>query len=55
LTRLGWLYFNQSFYLISTTEKSWMDSREDCLQRNADLEVINRGEKQVIWGGYVGV
>ena len=54
----GWLYFNNTFYFMSSTMKSWKDSRDDCLQRNADLVVINSREEQVcvrvqvvmIWG-----
>ncbi|XP_056441865.1 macrophage mannose receptor 1-like isoform X2 [Gadus chalcogrammus] len=42
----GWLYFNNTFYFMSSTMKSWKDSRDDCLQRNADLVVINSREEQ---------
>ena len=46
LTQLGWLYFNQSFYLIASTKRNWTAGREYCLQRNADMVVINsRGEQ----------
>ena len=47
LTLQGWMFYDKSFYLISTTEKSWTASREDCLQRNADLVVINSRDEQV--------
>ena len=43
----GWMFYDQSFYRISTTKKSWKASRNDCLQRNADLVVINNREEQV--------
>ena len=43
----GWMFYDQSFYLMSTTKKSWKASREDCLRRNADLVVINSREEQV--------
>ncbi|XP_030207521.1 CD209 antigen-like protein C isoform X2 [Gadus morhua] len=45
-TKQDWLYFNNTFYLMSSTMKSWKDSREDCLQRNADLVVINSRVEQ---------
>ncbi|XP_035516564.1 CD209 antigen-like protein E [Morone saxatilis] len=46
LFQQGWVYFHPSFYYISSTKKSWNDSREDCLQRGADLIVINSKEEQ---------
>ncbi|XP_008294772.1 CD209 antigen-like protein C [Stegastes partitus] len=42
----GWVYFNNSFYYISLLENSWEDSRSDCLQRGADLVIINSKEEQ---------
>ncbi|KAK0150630.1 C-type lectin domain family 4 member M [Merluccius polli] len=45
-TRLGWLYYNHRLYFISTTEKNWTVSRDDCLERDADLVVINSREEQ---------
>ncbi|XP_017290655.1 CD209 antigen-like protein E [Kryptolebias marmoratus] len=42
----GWVYLHPSFYYISTTEKSWQASRDDCLQRDADLVIINTKEEQ---------
>lgn len=47
LTDEGWVYFNQSFYYISSINKSWQASRDDCLQRGADLVIINSKEEQV--------
>ncbi|XP_029950552.1 C-type lectin domain family 4 member M-like [Salarias fasciatus] len=42
----GWLYFSHSFYYISQIKKTWPDSRNDCLQRGADLVIINSREEQ---------
>ncbi|XP_051801913.1 uncharacterized protein LOC110970752 [Acanthochromis polyacanthus] len=46
LSQQGWVYFNNSFYYISTSKNSWNDSRSDCLQRGADLVVINSKAEQ---------
>ncbi|KAK0140722.1 C-type lectin domain family 4 member K [Merluccius polli] len=43
----GWLHYNHSLYFISTTEKNWAASRDDCLERDADLIVINSREEQL--------
>ncbi|XP_005952843.1 CD209 antigen-like protein E isoform X1 [Haplochromis burtoni] len=42
----GWLYFNGSFYYISSITKTWQDSRDDCLQRGAVLAIISNTEEQ---------
>uniref|UniRef100_A0A8C6NK02 C-type lectin domain-containing protein n=1 Tax=Nothobranchius furzeri TaxID=105023 RepID=A0A8C6NK02_NOTFU len=42
----GWVYIQPSLYYISSTRKTWQESREDCLQREADLAVINTKEEQ---------
>uniref|UniRef100_A0A8C4HRJ7 C-type lectin domain-containing protein n=1 Tax=Dicentrarchus labrax TaxID=13489 RepID=A0A8C4HRJ7_DICLA len=42
----GWMYFNNSFYYISSQEKSWQESRSYCLQRGADMIIINSKEEQ---------
>ncbi|XP_049426113.1 CD209 antigen-like protein E [Epinephelus fuscoguttatus] len=48
----GWVYFRHSFYFVSTTTKSWQDSRDDCLQRGADLVIINSKEEQNFIGKF---
>ncbi|XP_033985758.1 C-type lectin domain family 4 member F-like [Trematomus bernacchii] len=42
----GWVYFSGSFYRISSTMKTWQDSRKDCQQRGADLMIIDSQEEQ---------
>ncbi|XP_060948146.1 CD209 antigen-like protein C isoform X2 [Limanda limanda] len=44
-TQEGWVYFRSSFYFISSVKKSWGDSRDDCLQKGADLVIINSKEE----------
>ncbi|XP_060948147.1 CD209 antigen-like protein C isoform X3 [Limanda limanda] len=44
-TQEGWRYFRSSFYFISSVKKSWGDSRDDCLQKGADLVIINSKEE----------
>ncbi|KAI9525336.1 hypothetical protein NQZ68_005881 [Dissostichus eleginoides] len=48
----GWVYFSGSFYRISSTMKTWQDSRKDCQQRGADLMIINSQEEQDFTGQY---
>ncbi|XP_047222427.1 CD209 antigen-like protein E [Girardinichthys multiradiatus] len=42
----GWLYFQDSLYYISSTKKTWQESREFCLQQDANLVIINTKEEQ---------
>nr|XP_055064856.1 CD209 antigen-like protein E [Misgurnus anguillicaudatus] len=41
-----WIYYNFSFYYLSSEIVSWSDSRRDCEQRGADLLIINNKEEQ---------
>ncbi|XP_030279418.1 CD209 antigen-like [Sparus aurata] len=42
----GWEYFRGSFYYVSSTKKTWQQSRDYCLQKGADLMIINSKEEQ---------
>ncbi|KAM7008878.1 uncharacterized protein LKV04_000929 [Tautogolabrus adspersus] len=48
----GWIYFRGSFYYISSLEKPWQESRADCIQRGADLMIINSKEEQDFAGRF---
>ncbi|XP_059395607.1 CD209 antigen-like protein E [Carassius carassius] len=41
-----WITYNHSSYYISSEWKNWTESRQDCLQRGADLVIINNKEEQ---------
>uniref|UniRef100_A0A8C5GUM2 C-type lectin domain-containing protein n=1 Tax=Gouania willdenowi TaxID=441366 RepID=A0A8C5GUM2_GOUWI len=43
---LGWVQICSSFYYISTEMKSWQESRNDCLYREADLMIIDNQAEQ---------
>ncbi|KAL7841328.1 hypothetical protein SRHO_G00250190 [Serrasalmus rhombeus] len=47
----GWRYFSSSLYYISTEQKTWGSSRQDCRERGADLVIINSKEEQVLGEG----
>ncbi|XP_028308776.1 CD209 antigen-like protein C isoform X2 [Gouania willdenowi] len=42
----GWVQICSSFYYISTEMKSWQESRNDCLYREADLMIIDNQAEQ---------
>ncbi|XP_070964771.1 CD209 antigen-like protein C [Oncorhynchus clarkii lewisi] len=46
LTNLGWQNFDSSWYFLSDDTKTWKESREDCLERGADLVIINSDKEQ---------
>ncbi|XP_078806227.1 CD209 antigen-like protein 2 isoform X3 [Oryzias latipes] len=48
----GWVYFGSSLYFISSTKLPWLQSRDDCQQRGADLVIINTKEEQNFMGKF---
>ncbi|XP_073730770.1 CD209 antigen-like protein C [Misgurnus anguillicaudatus] len=47
ITKLnGWIYYQSSFYFISSEKKSWTESRSYCIEKGADLIIINNKEEQ---------
>ncbi|XP_050977501.1 CD209 antigen-like protein C [Labeo rohita] len=42
----GWKFYRSGCYLISSVKKNWAESRRYCMQRGADLIIINNREKQ---------
>ncbi|XP_055769396.1 C-type lectin domain family 4 member E-like [Salvelinus fontinalis] len=42
----GWQKFESSWYFLSTETKTWKESREDCLERGANLVIINSSREQ---------
>ncbi|XP_062865062.1 CD209 antigen-like protein E [Trichomycterus rosablanca] len=41
------MYFNSSVYSIITEKKNWTKSRQDCIQRGADLVMIDSEHEQI--------
>uniref|UniRef100_A0A4W5R0R9 C-type lectin domain-containing protein n=1 Tax=Hucho hucho TaxID=62062 RepID=A0A4W5R0R9_9TELE len=46
----GWQKFQSSWYFLSTVKKPWEESRQDCLERGADLEFLFSFNKKA-WMG----
>ncbi|XP_075320677.1 uncharacterized protein LOC142379408 isoform X1 [Odontesthes bonariensis] len=46
LGQQGWVLFRGSAYYVSSTKTTWQGGRNDCIQRGADLMIINSEEKQ---------
>ncbi|XP_045072575.1 C-type lectin domain family 4 member M-like, partial [Coregonus clupeaformis] len=42
----GWQKFESSWYFLSTETKTWRESRQDCLERGADLVIVNSDKEQ---------
>ncbi|XP_064815175.1 CD209 antigen-like protein C isoform X1 [Oncorhynchus masou masou] len=42
----GWQKFESSWYFLSTVKKPWRESRQDCLERGADLVIANSDKEQ---------
>ncbi|KAM8841889.1 CD209 antigen-like protein C [Synchiropus picturatus] len=51
----GWLYFRPSLYYVSPVKKSWFDSRNFCVERGADLVVINSKKEQELINKFVKI
>uniref|UniRef100_A0A672RQP1 C-type lectin domain-containing protein n=1 Tax=Sinocyclocheilus grahami TaxID=75366 RepID=A0A672RQP1_SINGR len=45
-THNGWIYYKFSFYYVSTEMKNWTENRINCMERGADLLMINSTEEQ---------
>ncbi|KAM9568069.1 uncharacterized protein ACWYII_036305 isoform 2-T2 [Salvelinus alpinus] len=50
----GWMKFETSCYFLSTVNKTWEESRMDCLRREAHLVIINNREEQIFINGLNG-
>ncbi|XP_036789827.1 C-type lectin domain family 4 member E-like [Oncorhynchus mykiss] len=42
----GWQKLESSWYFLSTETKTWKESREDCLERGADLVIIKSDKEK---------
>ena len=43
----GWKLHGGTCYFLSAEKKTWTDSRQDCMDKGADLVVIHSKEEQV--------
>jgi len=41
------IYYKSSLYFLSSEKKNWTESRRYCIERGADLIIINNREEQV--------
>ncbi|KAL0182503.1 hypothetical protein M9458_021878, partial [Cirrhinus mrigala] len=41
-----WNYYQSNHYFISSEKKNWTESRRYCMERGADLIIINNREEQ---------
>ncbi|KAM9313644.1 C-type lectin domain family 4 member E-like isoform 2-T2 [Pholidichthys leucotaenia] len=48
----SWLRFDSSCYYISSQRRTWDQSRQDCMQRDADLVIINSRREQAFITGF---
>ncbi|XP_026103834.1 C-type lectin domain family 10 member A [Carassius auratus] len=42
----GWRCYQSNLYYISSEEKNWSESKQDCSKRGANLTIINSNEEQ---------
>lgn len=48
----GWLMFQSSCYLVSSQRGVWDQGRQDCVQRDADLVIVNSPREQAFLTGF---
>uniref|UniRef100_A0A672KLN4 C-type lectin domain-containing protein n=1 Tax=Sinocyclocheilus grahami TaxID=75366 RepID=A0A672KLN4_SINGR len=46
LLTVGWTCYQSSFYYMSNQMKNWTESRRYCIEKGADLIIINNGQEQ---------
>ncbi|KAI5087693.1 CD209 antigen-like protein D isoform X1 [Silurus meridionalis] len=44
--RMGWVSFRSSLYFMSKENKTWTQSQDDCIKKNANLVIITSREEQ---------
>ncbi|XP_064782107.1 C-type lectin domain family 4 member E-like isoform X1 [Oncorhynchus masou masou] len=42
----GWNKFDSCWYFVSSERKPWSESRQDCMEKGADLVIVNSREEQ---------